>query len=139
MNSIEDFIYDLPKDEKEMCVRLREIILGAVPVFEEKFSYGVPYFFRHSRVLCIWPSSVWGGPPKGVFFGICKGHLMSNEQGIIEMGNRKKFGLIRYFDVKEIKEEPLLEIIHEAIMVDEEVWKKKISAGKNRHLKRYQF
>jgi preprotein translocase subunit Sec61beta len=58
---------------------------------------------------------------------------MSNEQGIIEMGNRKRFGLIRFYDVKEIKEEPLMEIIHEAIMVDEEVWKKKISAGRIRY------
>ena len=48
------------------------------------------------------------------------------------MGNRKRFGLIRFYDVKEIKEEPLMEIIHEAIMVDEEVWKKKISAARIR-------
>ena len=61
---------------------------------------------------------------------------MSNEQGIIEMGNRKRFGLIRYYDVKEIKEEPLMEIIHEAIMVDEEVWKKKISSTKIRPSKK---
>ena len=42
-----------------------------------------------------------------------------HEQGIIEMGNRKRFGLIRYFDVKEIKEDPILEILHEAIIVDD--------------------
>jgi uncharacterized protein YdhG (YjbR/CyaY superfamily) len=125
MKTIEEFIWDLPKDEREMCIRLRSIILNAVPDITEKFSYGVPYFFRHSRVLCIWPSSVWGGPPKGVFLGICRGNLISNENGVIEMGNRKEFGLIRFFDAKEIKEEVLLEIIHEAIMVDEEVAKRK--------------
>ncbi len=125
MNSIEDFIYDLPKDEREMCTRLRQIILNAAPDFKEKFSYGVPYFFRHSRIACIWPASVWGGPPKGVFLGICRGNLMSNSQGIIEMGNRKEFGLIRFFNVKEIHEEPLMEILQEAIMVDEEVAERK--------------
>lgn len=119
MNSIEDFIYDLPKDEREICTRLRQIILNAAPDFEEKFSYGVPYYFRHRRVICIWPASAKAGPPRGVFLGFCRGNLMSNEQGIIEMGNRKKFGLIRFFNVKEIQEGVLIELIHEAIMVDE--------------------
>jgi hypothetical protein len=61
---------------------------------------------------------------KGVFIGFCRGNLLSNEQGIIEMGNRKRFGLIRYRDVKDINEETIFEILHEAILVDEELSKK---------------
>jgi hypothetical protein len=125
MPTVEEFIFDLPKENREICERLRAIILSAAPDFEENFFYGVPYYFRHRPVTCIWPAGVWGGPKRGVFIGFCSGNLLSNEQGIIEMGNRKRFGLIRFFDVKEIKEEVLLEILHEAIMVDEEIGKKK--------------
>lgn len=117
--TIEDFFYSLSPKEQVICFRLREIILSSAPDFDEKFSYGVPYYFRRRRVTCIWPNGVWGGPPRGVFIGFCQGNKLSNEQGIIEMGKRKRFGLIRFYDSREIKEEPLLEILHEAIMVDE--------------------
>ena len=118
MYSIEAFFYDLPSGEREMCLCLRDIILRTAPDFEELFSYGVPYYFRNRRVCCIWPASAKAGPRRGVFLGLCHGNLLSNEQGIIEMGNRKQFGLIRYYDVREIKEEVILEILQEAILVD---------------------
>src|SRR5262245_59382632 len=130
MRTIEEFIYDLPKDERDISLRLRDIILTVVPDFEEKFSYGVPYYFRHRRVSCIWPASAPGGPRRGVFLGLCRGNFLSNEQGIIEMGNRKRFGLIRYFDVRDVKEEPLFEILHEAIMIDDELWRMKNKSKK---------
>jgi len=137
MQSIDEFFYDLPRDEKAIALRLREIILQAAPDFKEEFSYGVPYYFRHRRVTCIWPASSAGGPRKGVFIGFCRGNEMSNEQGIIEMGNRKRFGLIRYYDVKEIKEDILMEILQEAIMVDEKIWelkrKRKNRSGNHLH------
>ena len=125
MTTVEEFFFDLPKENREICERLRAIVLSAAPDFEERFFYGVPYYFRHRAVTCIWPAGVWGGPKRGVFIGFCRGNLLSNEQGIIEMGNRKRFGLIRFFDVKEIKEEVLLEILHEVIVVDEEIGKRK--------------
>ncbi|MFI5135896.1 MAG: DUF1801 domain-containing protein [Chitinophagales bacterium] len=125
MQSIDDFFHDLPKEEKAIALRLREIILQGAPDFKEEFSYGVPYYFRHRRVTCIWPASSAGGPKKGVFIGFCRGNEMLNEQKIIEMGNRKRFGLIRFYDVKEINEDVLMELLQEAIMIDEEVGRKK--------------
>ncbi len=121
MQSIEAFFYDLPESERTICFRLRDIILQAAPDFEELFSYGVPYYFRNRRVCCIWPASAKGGPKRGVFLGICHGNLLSNEQGIIEMGDRKQFGLIRYYAASEIQEEVILEILQEAILVDGEL------------------
>lgn len=129
--TVEEFFFDIPKENREICERLRAIILSAAD-FEEKLHYGVPYYFRHRPVTCIWPPGVWGGARRGVFIGFCRGNLLSNEQGIIEMGNRKRFGLIRFYNVKEIKEEPLLEIIHEAIMVDDEVAREKMDRIKNK-------
>jgi len=125
MKTIEEFIYDLPKDEREISSRLRDIILSTAPDFEEKFSYGVPYFFRHRRICCIWPASSPGGPRHGVFIGFCRGNLLSNQQGVIDMGNRKRYGLIRYYDMKDIQEDILIEILQEAILVDEDLAKKK--------------
>ncbi|MBC8173940.1 MAG: DUF1801 domain-containing protein [Chitinophagales bacterium] len=106
-------------------MRLRNIVLNAVPDFEEKILYRVPYYSRFGRVCCIWPASAPAGPKRGVFLGFCRGNLLSNEQGIIEMGNRKRFGLIRYYDLKEMKENIISEIIYEAVAVDEEIFRVK--------------
>ncbi|MGB3077108.1 MAG: DUF1801 domain-containing protein [Chitinophagales bacterium] len=119
MHSIEHFMFDLPKHEQEICFCLREIVLQSAPDFDEQFSYGVPYYFRNRSVCCLWPASAKGGPKRGVFLGFCQGNLLSNEQGIIEMGNRKRFGLIRFFDVKEINQALIYEILQEAILVDD--------------------
>ncbi len=118
--SVEEFFYDLPEQNRKICERLRLIILNTA-VFEEEFYYGVPYYFRNRAVTCIWPAGLWGGPKRGVFIGFSNGNFLSNTQGIIEMGNRKRFGLIRYLDEHEIKEQPLIEILHEAIMIDDEL------------------
>lgn len=42
---IEDFIVDLPPEERRIVERLRTIILETEPRLKEKLSYGVPYFF----------------------------------------------------------------------------------------------
>ena len=124
MPTIDEFFYDLPPDEKALCELCRHLILSAAD-FEEKFSYGVPFYFRYARVCCIWPASSPGGPRHGMFIGFYRGNLLSNEQGIIEMGNRKRYGLIRYRDAKDINREVLLEILQEAILLDEDIWRAK--------------
>ncbi len=130
MSSVETFLFDLPVSEQQICIRLRDIVLRAAPDFEEMLSYGVPYYFRHRRVCCIWPASAKGGPKRGVFLGFCQGHLLSNEQGMVEMGNRKQFGLIRFYDVKEIHEAIILEILQEALLIDDHMHKLKKKTGK---------
>lgn len=137
MSFVETFLFDLPISEQQISIRLRDIVLQAAPDFEELFSYGVPYYFRNRRVCCIWPASAKGGPKRGVFLGLCQGNLLSNEQGLVEMGNRKQFGLIRFYDVKEIQEATILEILQEAILIDDHLYKLKKKTGKDfRHKNR---
>jgi hypothetical protein len=122
MKTLEDFFYDLPPLEQTMVDRLRQIVLDAVPDFEEKLSYGVPYYFRNTRVCFIWPSSVKPGPKSGVVLGFCKGYLLSNEQGLLEAEGRKEVYMITFHQPAEIDEraEAVQEIIHEAVLVDEQ-------------------
>jgi hypothetical protein len=120
MQSIEEYISKLPAGEKKIVIKLREIVLDTLPGVTEKFSYGVPYYFLHSRICFIWPASSAGGKiKKGVSFGFCKGHLLSNEQGILERGGRTQVYTVIYTSEKQIKEQPLKEILAEAIMLDE--------------------
>lgn len=125
MKTYEDFYYNLTEEEKVMVTRLRNIVLSTAPELTEKISYNVPYYFRHTRVCFIWPSSVRPGPKSGVVLGFCKGYLLSNEQGILEKENRKEVYMITFHSPKEIKEDLIREILLEAMIVDKETAKKK--------------
>ncbi len=119
MKNVEDFIANLPGNERHLTEILREIILDTLPGVREKLSYGVPYFYRKSRICFLWPASApMGGDYEGVMLGFCKAHLLSNEQGLLDMGVRKEVGAAIFNHVKQIDEEVIREVLLEAAMVD---------------------
>lgn len=125
MKTYDDFYFNLTENEKRVVSLLRNIVLSTAPDFEEKISYGVPYYFRRTRVCFIWPASVKSGPPSGVQLGFCKGYLLSNEQRLLESGGRKEVYTLTFHAVKEIQPALIKEIVHEAIILDEETAKVK--------------
>jgi hypothetical protein len=82
----------LPAAERKLTIYLREIVLTCLPNAREKLSYQVPFYYRHSRICYIWPSSIpWGGvQPNAVFLGFCYGHLLHDPFHYLERGNRKQ-------------------------------------------------
>ncbi|MCK5103307.1 MAG: hypothetical protein KAR17_10850, partial [Cyclobacteriaceae bacterium] len=70
-DSIQDLLNFLPKHELDIVQHLRSIVLACFPNPIEKLSYNVLYYYQHSRVCFIWPSSVpWGKVQKnGVLLG----------------------------------------------------------------------
>ena len=118
--NINHFINSLPEGEKEILVKLREIILETNPSFEEKFAFGVPYYYLKKRVCFIWPTSVpRSGMKEGVLFGICNGVILKKKFDIISTGSNKVVGWIQYYNPKEIKTKVIKEILVEAIMFQE--------------------
>ena len=76
--NLDEFFDFLPEKELELVSHLRRIVLECIPNCKEKLSYNVPYYWNHSRVCFIWPSSItWGNvKTKGVRFGFVNGNLM---------------------------------------------------------------
>jgi Domain of unknown function (DU1801) len=117
---LEGFIDDLPKDERILVSRLRALLFDTEPRFREKLSYGVPYFSLRRRVCFIWPASAPLGPINAkVSFGFCYGNLLSNEQGVLLSEGRKQVHIVRFSSMRDINEKELLEIIREALIIDE--------------------
>jgi hypothetical protein len=122
----DSFFEDLLPSEKSVCLRLRELLLTHFQELKEKFGYGVPYYWRHSRICFMYPASFpYSGIETGVAFGFARGHLLSNEQGLLDLGERKEVAYIRFFSEKDIQEESLLEILHEAVLLDAEMARRK--------------
>lgn len=123
MNTVEEYIYNLPDNEQKIISFLRSIILETSPKFTEKLSYGVPYFYIHSRICFTWPaSSPLATHIEGVVLGLCRGKDLSNAQGILDMGNRREVAQVIFTSVSQITEETIREIIFEAIEIDEMVY-----------------
>lgn len=132
MQEIETFIFNLPKDEQIVLKRLRSMILQAEPRIREKLSLGVPYFSRNRRLFFLWPASVVScelGPRKNpaspkVTLGFCYGNLLSNEQRLLTSEGRKQVYTIKINSLSDVDERVLAEILNEAVLIDQQFFRK---------------
>jgi hypothetical protein len=130
MQEVEDIIAVLPQDERLILKRLRSIILDTDPHVQERISFGVPYYYHNRRICFLWPTSLipcgYSKPvEEKVTLGLCYGNLLSNEQGLLIAENRKQVYVIRFSKASDIKDQPIREIIQEAILIDEQFGKSK--------------
>jgi hypothetical protein len=124
--NINEFLEALPENELKIVELLRKIVFSCIPDIEEKFSYNVPFYKRHSNICYIWPSSVQWGNVKhsGVQFGFNKGYLIQDDIDWLEKGNRKQVFWKTFHSIKEIDIDLLKAYIFEAVLVDESDSKK---------------
>jgi hypothetical protein len=127
--SVDEMILNLPKDERAIVNRLRELVMECLPTATEKEYYGegVPFYSHYRQICFIWPASVFWGPmrtletqkSKGVSLGFCQGHLMSNEDGILKAEGRKQVYVMYFHSLKDINEDQVRALLFEAEMVDD--------------------
>jgi len=117
--AIEKYIHDAPEKYREMLFRLREIIVNSSPFIEEKIAYTVP-FFKHFGMLCYISHG-----KRGVEVGFWRGNELSNEQGVLSQDERKIVRSLIYQEPEDINEQILMEILQEAMMLNEEHFKAK--------------
>jgi uncharacterized protein YdhG (YjbR/CyaY superfamily) len=132
MKEVESLLAELAGDEKIIVSGVRNLILESDPRIGEKLSYGVPYFFHHRAICFLWPISKQpkNYPPPAperekVIFGFCYGNLLSNDQGLLQLENRKQVSIIKLYSPKDIQEQKFREIIQEAIIIDDQFAKRK--------------
>ncbi len=121
MQSFEDFHGLISAEEKIIVDILRNLVLELEPNFVEKISYGVPYYFLHSRVCFIWPASVKWGPKEGVLFGFCKGAHIDDFQKVLDTTGRKEIGTLTFLGPEEIDEKQIKELLIQAIVLDKSI------------------
>jgi hypothetical protein len=125
--NVDEVILSLPKPERIIVNKLRQLILECLPKATEKISYGAP-FYSHNRMICfIWPPSIfWGSQrpletqqSKAVKLGFCQGNLMANEDGVLLAEGRKQVFCMYFKSVNEIREEQIRALLFEAELVDD--------------------
>lgn len=134
--SIDEMLDFLPADELKITDALRRIVLECIPDVKEKLSFNFPFYKRKTTICFIWPGSVsWGSvTQKGVRFGFQNGHLLNDQSNYLEKGERKQVFWRDYHHVNEIDVPLLKSYIYEAVIIDNERPKKKLSrrSGKSK-------
>ncbi|MGV3538513.1 MAG: DUF1801 domain-containing protein [Rufibacter sp.] len=121
---VDEFLEYLPPHERQLVEKLRQLVVASIPQVQEKLSYNVPYYARHSRICYIWPAAVpWGKvPANSVVLGFCNGHLLQDEIQYLEKAERKQIRTKVFTDVSEMEEDLLKAYLYEAMEVDQYLW-----------------
>lgn len=134
-HTVDEMLLQLPKNELAIVKRLRALIQECLPKAEEepKYGFGIPFYTRNRMICFIWPSSIyWGLKRKAetkrtklVTLGFCQGHLMSNENDVLQSEGRKQVYCMYVNSLAEIDEEQIRAWLFEAEMIDQGFDRKK--------------
>ncbi|TVR79031.1 MAG: DUF1801 domain-containing protein [Chitinophagaceae bacterium] len=115
MNAVENFIIDYEGQQKDILFYLHDLLIK-IPGIEPKVRYGIPFYYRKSWICYLNPDK------KGnVEFAFLRGNELENKSGLLQSKGRKQVMGITYSKVEEIKYEAVIEIIEEALKLDENV------------------
>lgn len=112
---VEDYIYQLEGQQKEIMLFLHEILTIEYGL-EAKIRYKIPFYFGNSWICYL-------NTRKGdkVDFAMVRGKELSNGSGLLESRDRKMICSVEFASVNEIPQDLIREIIEEAIFLDETV------------------
>ena len=115
----DSFLDALHPDERAICLRIRGLLQHNFPELKETWAYGAPFYKGKKRICFLYPASLpYSGLAQGVNLGFNRANFLSNEQGLLQMGNRKEVAYIPILKEKDIQEALFLEILHEAVLLD---------------------
>jgi hypothetical protein len=115
MNEVEAYIYGFAGDTLEVMKYLHDLMMDQ-PGIRCKLSFKIPLYYRNSWICYIYPQK-----KGGIEFVFTRGKELSNEQGILHARGRKEVAGIYLKSLDDIPSESLLEVIQEAILLDETV------------------
>lgn len=112
----------LPENERIIVDVLRQIILENLPpVYKEKLTNGVPYFFGKRRVCLVWPATIKGGGiKKGVLLGFSYGNRLNDEDCYLTHGSNKRIFYKIFHSPEEIDEAAIVKLWKEAVSLDKQ-------------------
>ena len=120
MNPVEEKYANLPGEEREIALYLRELILDEIPKVREKLSWGAPFYHGKKMICFVWPASIpWGNLKTGVALGFAQAKRMKRMGGSLEFEGRKTLGRRVFHQLAEIDELAVREMLREAKELDE--------------------
>ena len=113
MKTVEHFVLGYDGEQKAIISYLHHLLTVEHDLIP-KIRYNIPFYYRKSWICYINPLK-----NNGVELAFLKGHLLSNEHGLLDQKDRKIVSGISYFQVSDILDKDLNPIVQEAIILDE--------------------
>ena len=115
MDTVQSFILEKTGTQKALLQYFHRLLQDQ-PGVVSKIRYQIPFFYRKSWVCYLNPIK-----KEGVELAFLRANELSNEQGLLDFRGRKQVGGIIFYKTDDIPEEAVMEIIQEALLLDEEV------------------
>ncbi len=116
MNEVDLFILEKEGHQQAVLQFLNNLMMSN-PEIVQKIRYKVPFYYRKSWICYLNPNKKTGA----VEMVFLRGNELSNEQGLLEAKGRKQVLGVTFSEVKDIPVETLIEVIQEAIWLDDTV------------------
>lgn len=113
MSPVDSFIIDLSPPQQKIASYLNQLILSH-PGITSKIRYRIPFYFRKSWICYINPIK-----GDGIELAFTRANELSNENGHLAFNGRKQVAGIKIFDLNLVREEIILGILNEAVLLDE--------------------
>ena len=115
MSPSQAFILDYEGPQGEVLQYLLDLLL-TFPDMTTKIRYRIPFFYRKSWICYLNPTK--NGKVELAF---TRGNELSNANGLLDAKGRSQVMGVEFSKVSDIPEEALVEVIQEAIMLDDTV------------------
>jgi hypothetical protein len=115
MDTVESFILEKTGVQRVLLQYFHRLLLEQ-PGVTAKIRYKIPFYYRKSWVCYLNPVK-----NNGIELAFLRGNELSNEQQLLDFRGRKQVSGIIFYKLSEVPEEAVMEIIQEALLLDEEV------------------
>ncbi len=116
MNEVDLFILEKEGDQQAVLQFLNDLMMSN-PEIIQKIRYKVPFYYRKSWICYLNPNKKTGA----VEMVFLRGNELSNEQGLLEAKGRKQVRGVTFSTITDIPIDTLIEVIQEAIWLDDTV------------------
>lgn len=114
MSEVEDLIYQYEGNQRAILLYVHQLMVDQLGL-SSRLRYKIPFYDRKSWICYLNPSK----KDESIECCFIRGNELSNAQGILEAKDRKQVCGISIKHVNDIPLEALMEIIQEAILLDE--------------------
>ena len=115
MSKVEDFIYTHEGEQRNILLYFHHLFVDDLDL-TCKIRYGIPFYYLHSWICYLNP--IKNG---GIELAFVRGNELSNAQGILDAKDRKQVYGIELDKVENIPEALIMEVIQEALLLDETI------------------
>lgn len=116
MNEVDLFILEKEGHQQAVLQFLNDLMMSN-PEIIQKIRYKVPFYYRKSWICYLNPNK----KTDVVEMVFLRGNELSNEQGLLEAKGRKQVRGVTFSKVADIPVDILMEVIQEAIWLDDTV------------------